>query len=1119
MKHWSLKILSIIALTILVIFLAPRFGLMAGSDSSLGLNSPFFLKKSLFAWSDIKNDGGEVVGPSFFLIFESILNFLGLSIANPVLLALLFLVLWFLSFRLISDFLELKSSSLRLIALIVSSFVVSNEMIRHLLASNINILWSLLFLYSTLYFYWKYSSSGRLKNLFFSLLFINLTFIDRHSVLLALGVIIFGSIISFLVELKEGRRKKALNLLKKVTTFFCLFLVTNCYWIINNIIAFFGKSGVYGSYFKSDLLTGGVLSEINSYNDLFYNIILSRSAFYESKLYQRPFFYLDIFASYFLLFLACSSMLSVKSEGSIKVKKRVLLAFLVFVFFLSLSLGPKNPLKIFDILWNLLPGFKFFRDFFKFHRILFLIYPLLGVYSLIRSVPEKRKKGAVLALSVLFASKFVPFFFFLDVYRPYHIPNYYDELKTFLQKDKTSGGLLIMPVISGMQVFDWSNKLYNMVDPIKFYLGRKVYLNEAVYEEGYPEKTNKKIVESLVNDSKAFCNFLSFRSIKYLVIRTDLQKEYLKKIQKSLPGEYLEVNLLRQSAEQSQCLEKVKDFGKLSLYETKDEFIFPHIYIPNKIVSTNLPVEDYLIDSDFNSLRNLAPKASLTTLAEAIHQGDGDPAKNADEIFLKSEPEGKLQDEEVWKKGEFKDLKLPFVNWPPNWLIYDFILWLEKINIWRSRNNPVASFDKYLFYARKRIAEVDKFYLPGEEKMLGKIMKNYRMEINEALKILTILEKSKRDDYVFSRARLEKGILEDQQMLTGMRLSDQAYGKVISIFGELVSDLERYKITHNFSDLKYKLEIPKTGEYQFYLEEKEGKLTDLGKSILVEGNREASLPLNAAEEVKLNKDLQIANYQPSEIYRLSFEYQNPGEEATLKITEGSEGDLLTRSLIPTGGQEKTFELFFLSSPEATMAAIRFVFPEESRSSYEKISLEKIFQPKLISALVPNFSPENIIEQPKIIFEKVNPTKYIAKIEEAKKPYLLVLSESFNSGWKVFVNKQRSVASSQLKEKIAASYLGGKAKEAEAKSSFLWKDIFDKADKQLVPEERHYKINGFANSWWIIPDDMNKADNYELVIEYRPQRTFYLGFFVSSLSWLCLLIGFYLKRSDEEKCLS
>ena len=144
--------------------------------------------------------------------------------------------------------------------------------------------------------------------------------------------------------------------------------------------------------------------------------------------------------------------------------------------------------------------------------------------------------------------------------------------------------------------------------------------------------------------------------------------------------------------------------------------------------------------------------------------------------------------------------------------------------------------------------------------------------------------------------------------------------------------------------------------------------------------------------------------------------------------------------------------------------------------------------------------------PKITFIQINPTKYRIKIEGAKDPYTLIFSESFHKGWKLYINgltdsKINGLKNNELTDygEIVASYFNGDIKEGTHRNTFLEKATFETWGKKPISEEKHLLVNGYANSWYITPEDTGGSENYELIIEYSPQWLFYIGLFISLLT--------------------
>lgn len=142
--------------------------------------------------------------------------------------------------------------------------------------------------------------------------------------------------------------------------------------------------------------------------------------------------------------------------------------------------------------------------------------------------------------------------------------------------------------------------------------------------------------------------------------------------------------------------------------------------------------------------------------------------------------------------------------------------------------------------------------------------------------------------------------------------------------------------------------------------------------------------------------------------------------------------------------------------------------------------------------------------PKISFERINPTKYHVNVTGANSPFVLVFSESYHEGWKVF--PQRSSADMGVP---ATSYFSGEIEESNHKMTFVDRNIFETWGNKSIGEEQHHLINGYANSWIIDPVNIGEND-FDLIVEYSPQRNFILGLAVSTVIFsLCLVYFFFL----------
>ncbi|KKT13240.1 MAG: hypothetical protein UV95_C0003G0114 [Candidatus Falkowbacteria bacterium GW2011_GWF2_43_32] len=232
--------------------------------------------------------------------------------------------------------------------------------------------------------------------------------------------------------------------------------------------------------------------------------------------------------------------------------------------------------------------------------------------------------------------------------------------------------------------------------------------------------------------------------------------------------------------------------------------------------------------------------------------------------------------------------------------------------------------------------------------------------------------------------------------------------------------------------------------------------------------------------------------------------------------------------------------------------------------------------------------QKIINVPVLEFKKINPTKYRVIVHNATENFPLIFSESFHNGWKSYLgdyekkeiflnesdykildgNEDDQAGIYELKDFIYRGYIStlGNFEEKNIKH-VKWngnKEIFDyneayKIDfvsknfqdtiqndnlpvgsfyetwfkKPINDDEDHLMVNGYANSWFIDPDEIcansekcvknsDGSYDFELIIEFWPQRLFYLGLFISGLALLgCVTyltygsIGRRRKKKEED----
>ena len=165
--------------------------------------------------------------------------------------------------------------------------------------------------------------------------------------------------------------------------------------------------------------------------------------------------------------------------------------------------------------------------------------------------------------------------------------------------------------------------------------------------------------------------------------------------------------------------------------------------------------------------------------------------------------------------------------------------------------------------------------------------------------------------------------------------------------------------------------------------------------------------------------------------------------------------------------------------------------------------------------------------PKITFEKMNNIRYKVRVFGAKDSYTLVFLNQFHQDWKLIdLEKENNMVWSRVWRIIAdkaskiakifikepennnielANYFNGDIIETAGTNNFLSPSTFDAWGKAAIADRRHFRVNGYANAWYIVPSDMQNKENYELIIELSGQKVFFISLLISSVSFLGFIV--------------
>lgn len=285
----------------------------------------------------------------------------------------------------------------------------------------------------------------------------------------------------------------------------------------------------------------------------------------------------------------------------------------------------------------------------------------------------------------------------------------------------------------------------------------------------------------------------------------------------------------------------------------------------------------------------------------------------------------------------------------------------------------------------------------------------------------------------------------------------------------------------------------------------------------------------------------ISGWEGDTIYAISFDYLTNDQNFLVALHEkgGTKSNRSVNDLYEETIRSKEwrkFEVAVLTSKDADSASLQITkdlddFANQDEKQVKKIEIknlrvQKIYNPNIVLKSV---SQSTISAIPSITFTQINPTKYKVDVKDAKGPYMIVLSQTFNRKWKLFYASRQHEAktikgvltrlvggilgsltkmiipvAAERGDAIVASYSNGAIQEGKHRIDFLNRDTFETWGFDPIDEEFHLPVNGYANSWVIKPEDVNNQSDYTLIIEMTSQKLFYGSLLLSGFGLLIIL---------------
>ncbi|MEK7572844.1 MAG: hypothetical protein AAB531_00310 [Patescibacteria group bacterium] len=895
--------------------------------------------------------------------------------------------------------------------------------------------------------------------------------------------------------------------LKLGIAFTAAFLAVNAYWILPQIYLLLNS---YGSNLVTVGGIGGVIGweSVVTKNASFINLLRLQGMpdWYNNNLHPYSFIFIKnpfliissfIFPLILLFGLFYHQHLSIEKKT---IKLIILLIFLLLFGFIFTA-GSHPPLGFLYILFiKYIPGFAVFRSaFYKFGEVLWFSYIiLLGFYLnllLLKFVKSKRLYIFLGAFSIFFLLIYhSPFFngkFFVwnaPFTTKVTVPYYVNDMANYINKLPTDTRILLLPEIDSQFHADSYNWGFMSLDLLP-----RLFTNRSIISNTSKDRDIISAIYRAINQDseRDFLQLVNLAGINKILWRGDILYSDKKTNEKSFSQG-------KNNLENFKEVLVEKKSGAWKLYSIASAGHIPSFYAPeNFAYSYSQTLSSWEI---FNN-KSIGVKPAIVFADPAT-----DKLQGLSSFYYINIVEA---DCVLCKPNELRDLKdkvkIPYVSLLPDSPFY-FLISSKENNVRNLyKNLPSQRVDFDISTASKRIAEIIQiagrdFNKDTSEELIIKTIGNYKLLINDAVQQSNLLQKD------IKNSTLVKILSYLDAHQTFLASIDNKHGlaekelEELSIFmQEYISGLLDGKIwmTTSYRDkIVYTVNLKSAGSYDLTIKDSDvtptkiqidGKyVSDLSNIYLTARSHKLALiypvsdsllttsgKLNGVIDLNFNENAEfgIKNFQENNEYLISFDYKvNDGR---LKLAIAENGRIGKDRLIKMDNSNPWNKFSYVYKPtKGTTSVLLKFFPASygiSGTSFElrNITVIKSFTPLVVLSRTVSVTNRNT---PDIHFQKINPTKYVVRIAHASYPYILSFQEAYNRGWKAYI-----------------------------------------ADSNSFPEEDHFEINGYANAWLI-----KQKGDYNIIVEYYPQRSFYIGIAISTATLFSYMVFYLFKKYEKNR---
>lgn len=362
---------------------------------------------------------------------------------------------------------------------------------------------------------------------------------------------------------QKSRPRNVLNLVLIGLTVGVVWVIVNFWWLYPAV-------SIGDKSYSSAASPGSSLESLQAVSKSFpiSQILQLRQKFYFDQTTNKETPWGNFYNSYQSISISSFGFLIVV-WGIIKLKKTRYFAFLISLFlialFISKGTNPPFGFSFYNWLFTNIPFMVMFRNSYEKLGVVFLLpYAIffgVGITEILNKFKNQNLK-VVLGTSLLFM-----FFVYLVhpiwngeyVFQKYfwiNVPEYYEEVNQFLNKDTSDSRILILPTLPFHGVrYTWG---YRGDEPSKYFfdkpaISKKIFL-------GFYTKKYDELSEAFINKPDQINKVLNELNIRYIVINNDID---WKAVGSNPPNDFLS-NINR-----NKNIAFIKSFGNLQVYEYK----------------------------------------------------------------------------------------------------------------------------------------------------------------------------------------------------------------------------------------------------------------------------------------------------------------------------------------------------------------------------------------------------------------------------------------------------------------------------------------------------------------------------------------------------------------------